>query len=327
MTTRQVQPFVGEAVEETVLANEGAPPKKRKKRAEGGTRGEAVTGWLFVTPFLVIFFLFSLIPAVLALTTSWTDMTARDLRNPFGVNFTGFQNFIDIFGNAGFRRSMLNTFLFVLLCVPLTMGVGLFLAVLLNNGIRRLRATYRAAMYIPVITNIVAAAVIWSYAFSLTGPVNELIKGMGMSAPNWLGNQNWAFGLIVLMGVWRTTGTCMILFLAGLQAVPEELNEAAALDGAGPWETFRKVTLPLLRPTTLLVTVLMTVMFLNIFEEPYLLTKGGPVGATRPTALWVFEQFGFGNISYSMAGSVIMLVIVAIVAAFQFRMLRPKDED
>ncbi len=329
MTTRQVQPLVGEAVEQTVLANEGLTPrrKKRSKGSDGGTRGEAVTGWLFVTPFLIIFTLFSLIPTVLALTTSWTDMTAKDLRNPLGVNVVGFQNFVDIFGNAAFRRSLLNTFLFVVLTVPLTIGIGLFLAVLLNNGIRKLRSMYRAAVYIPVITNIVAAAVIWSYAFSMTGPVNELLGGLGLPAPNWTGDAKWAFGLIVVMGVWRTTGTCMILFLAGLQSVPEELNEAAALDGATAWQTFRKVTLPILRPTTLLVTVLMTVMFLNIFEEPYLLTKGGPVGATRPTALWVFEQFGFGNISYSMAGSVIMLIVVGVVAAFQFRMLRPKDED
>ncbi len=330
MTTRQVQPFIGEVAEESILTDEGLGPKKRKKRrsgSEGGSRGETVTGWLFVTPFLIIFTLFSLIPAILALTTSLTDMTARDLRDPFNVNPVGFQNFIDIFGDAAFRRSLLNTFLFVIITVPITIGVGLFLAVLLNNGIRKLKAVFRAAVYIPVITNIVAAAVIWSYAFSITGPVNELLAGMGLSTHNWTGSQNWAFGLIVVMGVWRTTGTCMILFLAGLQAVPEELNEAAALDGASAWQTFRKVTLPILRPTTLLVTVLMSVMFLNIFEEPYLLTKGGPVGSTRPAALWVFEQFGFGNISYSMAGSVVMLILVAIVAAIQFRMLRPADED
>lgn len=330
MTTMQAEPLVGEALENSFVSNEGSAPQKKKQKSRArteGTRGEAVTGWLFVAPFLVIFLLFSFIPAILALTTSWTDMTARDLRDPLNVDIVGFQNFTDILSNPAFLRSLLNTAMFVLLTVPITIGVGLFLAVLLNNGIRKLKSMYRAAVYIPVITNIVAAAVIWRYAFSITGPVNEFLGGVGLSTPNWMGDSNLAFGLIVVMGVWRTTGTCMILFLAGLQSVPEELNEAAALDGASAWQTFRKVTLPILRPTTLLVTVLMTVMFLNIFEEPYLLTKGGPVGTTRPTALWVFEQFGFGNIGYSMAGSVIMLIVVAVVAAFQFRMLRPKDEN
>ncbi|QTV79937.1 carbohydrate ABC transporter permease [Microbacterium sp. NIBRBAC000506063] len=261
---------------------------------------------------------------MLALSTSLTDMTARDLRDPFNVNFTGLDGFIAVLGNASFQSAFGNTIMFVVLCVPLSMALGMALALMLNNGIRRLRTFFRAAAYVPVITNIVAAAVIWQYAFSITGPVNSALGELGVPGLNWLGEPGSAITTVVMMGVWRTAGTCMILFLAGLQAVPEEVYEAAATDGAGPFRRFWSITLPLLRPTTLLVTVLMTVSFLNIFEEPYLLTKGGPLGSTKSIALWVYEQFGFGNISASMAGSVLLLILVAVVAIVQFRMLRPK---
>ena len=294
------------------------------RKVHEGTRAEATTAWLFLAPFLAIFLLFTAIPAVLAIGASLTDMTARDVRDPLNVNFTGFDGFAAVIANPGFQSAFLNTIMFVVLCVPISMGLGLALAIMLNNGIRRLKTMFRAAVYIPVITNIVAAAVIWQYAFSITGPVNTTLGDLGLPEPNWLGEPGWAITTVVLMGVWRTTGTCMILFLAALQAVPEEIYEAAATDGANAWRRLWSITLPLLRPTTLLVTVLMTVSFLNIFEEPYLLTKGGPLGSTKSIAVWVYEQFGFGNISASMAGSVLLLLLVGIVAIVQFRMLRPK---
>lgn len=293
-------------------------------KAHGGSRAEGVTAWLFLVPFLLLFLVFTAVPAVLAIGASMTDMTARDIRDPLNVNFTGIDSFVAIITNPGFQNAFLNTILFVVLCVPISMGLGLALAITLNNGIRRLKTFFRAAVYVPVITNIVAAAVIWQYAFSITGPVNSTLADLGISGPNWLGEPGWAVTTVVMMGVWRTTGTCMILFLAGLQAVPEEIYEAASTDGAGPWRRLWSITLPLLRPTTLLVTVLQTVSFLNIFEEPYLLTRGGPLGSTKSIAVWVYEQFGFGNVSASMAGSVMLLLLVGAVAIIQFRMLRPK---
>lgn len=294
------------------------------RRRHGGTRAEAVTGWLFLVPFLAVFLVFTAVPALLAVGASLTDMTARDIRDPLAVNFVGLDSFVKVLTNSAFQSSVVNTIVFVGLCVPLSMALGLALALMLNNGIRRLRSVFRAAAYVPVITNIVAAAVIWQYAFSIAGPVNTSLASVGVDGPNWFGDPGWAVTTVVMMGVWRTAGTAMILFLAGLQSIPEEVLEAAATDGASAGRRLWSIILPLLRPTTLLVTVLMTVMFLNIFEEPYLLTKGGPLGSTRSMALWVYEQFGFGNVSASMAGSVVLLVLVGIVAVVQFRMLRPK---
>jgi multiple sugar transport system permease protein len=285
-------------------------------------RQQSVMGWLFVSPFLAILIIFTVIPAIIALVYSFTDMGVADVRHPLNVDFTFLDTFRKVLTNPGFLKSLATTGIYVMLGVPLTMGIGLVLAVALNSGIKHLRGTYRAAFYLPVITNIVAAAVIWQYAFTLKGPVNTFLESVGIVGPNWLGDTNMALTSILLLTIWRNVGTCMILFLAGLQSIPPDVYEAAAIDGASPWRRFLSITLPLLRPATLLVSVLMTVSFMNIFDEPYLVTKGGPVGSTRSVALWVFEQFGHGNIAAAMAGSYVMLAIVVVLGIVQLRMLR-----
>ncbi|HWJ72828.1 MAG TPA: sugar ABC transporter permease [Kaistia sp.] len=286
------------------------------------SRWRSATAWVFVAPFLVIFFVFTAIPALIALIYSFTDIGVADIRHPLSVNFTFFATFARVLTNAGFLKSLVTTGIFVVIGVPLTMAIGLALALALNSGIKRLRATYRAAFYLPVITNIVAAAVIWQYAFTLRGPVNTFLASLGLQGPNWLGNPDMAITTVILLTTWRNVGTCMVLFLAGLQGIPGDVYEAAAIDGASARRRFLHITLPLLKPATLLVTVLMTVSYMNIFDEPYLLTKGGPLGATRSVALWVYEQFGHGNIAAAMAGSYVMLIIVAVLGLLQLRMLR-----
>jgi multiple sugar transport system permease protein len=286
------------------------------------TRWQTVTAWLFVAPFLAVFVVFTAVPAVIALCYSFTDIGIADIRHPFDVGLTGFTTFARVLTNAGFLKSLVTTGIFIVIGVPLTMAIGLALALALNSGVNHLRATYRAAFYLPVITNIVAAAVIWQYAFTLTGPVNTLLAGAGLAGPNWLGDPNMAITTVILLTTWRNVGTCMVLFLAGLQTIPADVYEAAAIDGASAGRSFWSITLPLLRPATALVTVLMTVSYMNIFDEPFLLTKGGPLGSTRSVALWVFEQFGQGNIASAMAGSYVMLAIVVVLGLLQLRMLR-----
>jgi multiple sugar transport system permease protein len=312
-------------VSKTRGATSRRPSVARRRATAPGVAKQHGVAWLFVAPFLILFVVLTAIPVLGALGMSFTDITAADIRNPFSVDFVGFSNFVNVLTNATFLRSVANTALFVVVCVPLSMGIGFALAVILNTGIARLRTFFRAAIYLPVITNIVAAAVIWQYAFTINGPVNSGLATLGITGPNWLGDPSWAPPTVIILGVWRNIGTCMVLFLAGLQAVPEEVYEAASIDGAGHWRRLTNMTMPLLRPTTLLVSVLMTVSFLNIFDEPYLLTKGGPLGSTESIALWVYEQFGFGNVAASMAGSFILLILVAVVAVVQFRLLRPKQ--
>ena len=285
---------------------------------------QTLMGWVFVAPFAAIFLLFTAIPIVASLGMSLTDIHSTDLRNPFSVNFAGFTNYVDLLSDPRFLRSILNTLYFVVIGVPVTMAVGFFLALILNSGIRRFRNTFRGLYYAPVVTNIVSVALIWQYDFNRDGTVNEFLANVGFAGPNWLGDENLAMPVVILLGIWRNFGTAMLLFLAGLQSVPEDVQEAAALDGAGFWRRLWSVTLPLLMPTTLLVSVLLSVFFLQVFDEPYLLTGGGPLGSTESIALYIYRQFGFGNFATSSAASYILLLLVVGVSLLQFRLLRSR---
>lgn len=298
----------------------GAPVRGRRSR---GARRTAVA-WLFLAPFVLLFLLYTAIPTVAALGFSLTDLRGTDLRHPLAVDFIGFENYLRLFRDESFLRDLLNTALFVAVGVPLTMGIGFALALAVNSGIRRLRGVFRAVFFAPVVTNVVAVALIWQYAFNANGTVNEVLGAVGLAGPNWLDDPDLAMPVVILLGVWRNFGTAMVLFLAGLQAVPRDVYEAAALDGAGRWRQLRHITLPLLLPTTLMVTVLLTVFYLQVFDEPYLLTNGGPLGSTESVALYTYHQFGSGEFGVSSAASFVTLVLVALVSVVQFRLLRPR---
>ncbi|MGW4967636.1 carbohydrate ABC transporter permease [Nonomuraea sp. NPDC004186] len=289
-------------------------------------RGSRRTGvaWLFLAPFAIVFLLYTAVPTVAALGFSLTDLRGTDLRDPFAVDFTGLENYLRLFQDESFLRDILNTALFVVVGVPLTMGIGFALAFALNTGIRRLRGAFRVVFFAPVVTNIVAVALIWQYAFNAGGTVNKVLGAVGFAGPNWLDDPNLAMPVVILLGIWRNFGTAMVLFLAGLQAVPQDVYEAAALDGAGRWRQLRNITLPLLLPTTLMVSVLLTVFYLQVFDEPYLLTNGGPLGSTESVALYTYHQFGSGALGTSSAASFVMLVLVMLVSVVQFRLLRPR---
>lgn len=280
--------------------------------------------WLLLAPFGVIFLIYTVVPVLASLGMSFTDIRSTDLQTPFAVNFIGVENYLRLFGDAAFLRSMINTAIFVIVGVPITMGMGFGLALLLNAGIRRARGFFRALFYAPVVANVVSVALIWQYAFNSQGTINSVLGSVGLAGPNWLGDDHLAMPVVMLLGVWRNFGTAMLLFLAGLQAVPEEVREAASMDGASPARRLFSITLPLLRPTTLLVSVLLCVFYLQVFDEPYLLTNGGPLGSTTSVALYTYNQFGFGNFGVSSAASYVLLIAVVVVSLVQFRLLRAK---
>jgi multiple sugar transport system permease protein len=298
-------------------------PGPRRRRGSGAQHRTAVA-WLFLAPFLVVFLVYTAIPTVAALGFSLTDLRGTDLRNPFAVDFVGLANYVWLFADDRFVRDLGNTAVFVLVGVPLTMLIGFALAVALNAGARRTRGVFRTIFFAPVVTNVVAVALIWQYAFNTNGTVNEVAANLGFAGPNWLGDPDLAMPVVILLGVWRNFGTAMVLFLAGLQGVPEDVHEAAALDGAGWWPRLWHITVPLLMPTILLVSVLLTVFYLQVFDEPYLLTDGGPLGSTESVALYTYHQFGFGQLGLSSAASFVILVLVAVVSIVQFRLLRPR---
>ncbi|MGW2892748.1 carbohydrate ABC transporter permease [Streptomyces griseoruber] len=299
------------------------PMTPRRAHRPRGARRTAVA-WLFLAPFTLVFLLYTVIPTVAALGFSLTDLRGADLRHPLAVDFTGLHNYVRLSEDPSFLRDILNTVLFVAVGVPLTMGTGFALAVALNSGIRRMRGVFRTVFFAPVVTNVVAVALIWQYAFNADGTVNKVLGAVGFAGPNWLDDTHLAMPVVILLGVWRNFGIAMVLFLAGLQAIPKDVYEAASLDGADRWRQLRHITLPLLLPTTLLVSVLLTVFYLQVFDEPYLLTDGGPLGSTESVALYTYHQFGAGEFGMSSAASFVMLLLVTVVSIVQFRLLRPR---
>jgi len=277
-------------------------------------------------PFCLLFLTFTVWPVLQSLFMSITDTRARDLRTPFAVDVIGLQNYTRALSDPVFLTAARNTAYFVLIGVPLTLGLALAAAVALDRGITRLRSLFRLGFYLPVITSIVAVAVVWRFLLqSEYGLFNTVLGWVGIDGPNWLGDPHWSMPALILMASWRNFGTAMIIFLAGLQGVPWSLHEAAAIDGASTWQRFRHITLPLLRPTLLFVSVTTGIGYLQFFEEPFVMTSGGPLNSTISMSMYTYKQFGFGNYGYAASMSYIIFVIIAVVTAVQFRLLREKD--
>ncbi len=298
---------------------------KRVDHGAARRRRQTLIAWGFALPFVLVFAVFMLLPIVSSLLMSFTDFTSRDVTTPLAVGFVGLDQYADLFGNPQFLKSLTNTAYFVIVGIPLTMAVALALAVALNSGIDKFRTVFRVGFYTPVVTSIVAVAVVWRFILQPDGLLNTLLGWVGIAGPDWLNSTTWSMPALILMAVWRNMGTLMIIFLAGLQTIPEDVKEAAAIDGAGAWKRFTKITLPLLRPTMLLGAVLSSVGYLQFFEEPYVMTKGGPLDSTLSISYFTFNQFGFGKYGYASAASYVLFVAIALLSLVQFRALRSKD--
>lgn len=288
----------------------------------GGVR-RAVTGWGFVSPFAALFVMFMAGPVLASLAMSFTDIRSIDLRNPLAVEFVGLDNYARLFDDGLFATAAANTALFVVFGVPLTMAVALAVAIGLNSGLTRFRTVFRVGYYLPVVTSIVAIAVVWRFLLQPdSGLVNRLLGLVGVDGPRWLDSTATALPTLVVMAAWRNLGFAMVIFLAGLQAIPQELYEAARIDGAGRWTQFRYVTLPVLRPTVLFVAVITTIGYVQFFEEPFVMTQGGPLDSTLSVAYHTYNQFGFGNYGYASAMSYTLFLVVVVLSVAWFRLLR-----
>ncbi|HZY29233.1 MAG TPA: sugar ABC transporter permease [Jiangellaceae bacterium] len=299
-----------------VAARRGATPLRRS---------QARTAWLLALPFLLLFATFTVGPVLASLFMSFTDMRSTDLRSPLAIDLAGFSNYVDLFGDPLFRKVAVNTAIFVLIGVPLTMALALAAAVGLN-GITRVRSFFRLGYYLPVVTSIVAVAVVWRFLLQPdTGPINQVLGLIGIDGPDWLGSTTLALPTLIVMTTWRNLGYLMVIFLAGLQTVPREMLEAAEVDGASRWQRFRYVTVPVMRPTLLFGAVITSIGYLQFFEEPFVMTDGGPLDATRSTAMYVYDQFGFGNYGVATAASYVLFVAIAALTFVLFRALRPTE--
>lgn len=303
---------------EATSAHRATVSRRRRRR-------QTWIAWGFALPFVAVFAGFMLIPLVSSFLMSFTDFRSTDVQTPFAVGFVGLGQYADLFVDPLFRKAMVNTAIFVVIGIPLTMGVALALAVGLHNGISRFRTVFRVGFYTPVVTSIVAISVVWRYILQDDGLVNQALAVVGITGPDWLNDPTWALPSLIVVTVWRNMGTLMIIFLAGLQNVPRELLEAGEMDGAGPWRRFRSITLPTLRPTLLLGSVLLSVGYLQFFEEAFVMTGGGPLNSTLSISYFIYDQFGFGKYGYASAASYVLFLVIALVSLVQFRTLRAKN--
>ncbi|MDQ3766218.1 MAG: sugar ABC transporter permease [Actinomycetota bacterium] len=290
----------------------------------GLTRQNNLVGWAFTSPFLAVFGVFLALPIVASLMVSFTDFDLGDISNPVGTDFIGLSNYSEAVADPKFRKAAFNTGLFVVFGVPLTILLGLAASVALNSGIRRFRALFRVGYYLPVVTSIVAIAVIWRFMLQPEGGVLNVMLGyLGLEGPNWLGSSTFAMPSIIALGVWRNMGFVMVILLAALQGIDEQYYDAAKVDGARTWQTFRYVTLPLLRPGMLFAAVITSIGYLQVMEEPFVMTAGGPLDSTLTLTMYVYEQgFHFFNLGYASAMAYLLFIAIALLTALQFRVLR-----
>jgi multiple sugar transport system permease protein len=283
---------------------------------------------LFLAPGLAVLALFFFLPVGAALLLSFTDFDIYALASLDNVRFVGFRNYAALFQNPAFWRALKNTFYFVLVGGPLSVAVALAAALAVASKTTRFKPFFRTVFFAPVVTTLVAVAVVWRYLYHTRyGFINAFLGVFGVAPVDWLGDPKWAMPAIILLAVWKNFGYNMILFIAGLQNIPEQLYEAARIDGAGAWPQFRRITLPMLAPTFLFVAVITMIGYFQLFAEPYVMTRGGPVQSTVSIVYLMFEEaFKWWNMGSASAVAFVLFAIVLAATLLQFWLQKRRAE-
>jgi len=305
-----------------LLANKGLAtrgPASRGPVRQRVASSEHFTGWAFVTPAVVIIGLFGVVPIVWSALLSFQK---NNLLTP-DTPFVGTANYRQMVHDPIVAQAIQHTLIYTVLFVPGTMVVGLFLAVAMNRKIRFI-SLYRTAAYATVAISTISEAIVFIWLFDPSyGVVNYFLSWFGVPPQQFLNSPSQALYVIVIMTIWGWTGFSVVIYLAALQGVPQHLTEAAAIDGAGPWQAFRRVTLPLLSPASLFLAVWLTINALQLFDEVYLSTQGGPLNATTVLVYYLyiqaFQQFNFG---YASAIAYFLFLVIIVITVIQFRVGR-----
>jgi multiple sugar transport system permease protein len=288
-------------------------------------RRASITPYLFVSPAVLLLLAFGVLPIAVAAVVSLTDMNISGLANWRNVEFVGVDNYVALAADPDFWRALGNTGLFVVVGVPAIVIVSLGVALLLERSGGRFARALRSFYFVPAVTGIVAISLVWGYLYNTQfGLFNYLLSLVGIEQVQWLSDPWLAKFSVALVAIWRGTGLNIIIFLAALQGIPREYREAAALDGAGEWRTTRSIVLPLLGFAVFFVTVTTTIAWLQFFDEPFVLTDGGPLGATTSVSIFLYKEgFRLNQFGYASAGSLVLFAIIAIITFVQLRLRRP----
>ena len=287
---------------------------------------EALTGWLFVSPALIGFGIFTFGAILYSLYLSFTDYNL--LGSP---EWLGLENYIRAFTNDQyFYQYFGNTFYFALVLVPVVLVISLFLAILINKKVGKIAKAYRVALFLPSITSTVAVSMVWLWILNPDmGIMNNFLTAIGFhNPPMWLSDPEWSKPALIIMRVWQMSGYYMLLFLAGLQTIPETLYEAAEVDGASSWQKFRRITVPMLSNTTFVVVILLVIESFNMFESIFVMTEGGPLGSTSTIMYYIYEQgFMSYNMGYASALAWIFFALILVFTLIQFRFRREQGGE
>lgn len=284
--------------------------------------------YFFIAPTLILLSLFSLLPIAVALIISFTDMDLGGLANFSNIGFIGFDNYKDVVSDPVFLKSITNTLFYVIIGVPLVLLFSLTIALLINLGTSRIFKVFRVVYYLPSVTNVVAVAVVWSYLYNPTlGLFNYVLDQIGLPGVPWLTDPTMAKVSLILLALWRAIGLNMIIFIAALQGIPKSYYEAAQLDGATTWQQVRLITIPMLRFAIFFVSITTMIGWLQFFEEPFVMTNGGPLDGTVSVALFIYNNgFKLSNFGYAAAGSFVMFAAIIAITLIQLKM-QNKDSD
>ena len=284
--------------------------------------------WWFVGPALAVIGVFFVLPVVAALALSFTDFDLYALADTKNLRLVWLDNYIEVLRTPLFWKSLVNTLYFVGVGVPLSLGVALGAALLLNSPLARARGFFRTALFAPYVTAVVAVALIFRYLFHTRyGLINYGLEHLGLAPIDWLGDPHWSMPAIILFAVWKNFGYNMIILLAGLQSIPQELYEAARIDGASAWGQFRHITLPSLRPVLLLVTIITVAGYFQLFAEPYVMTRGDPLQSTVSVLYYMFQQgFEWWNLGRATAIAFLLFAITLLVTRVLLRVARRGGE-
>jgi len=293
------------------------------------SRAEARAGLAFIAPALGLIVLFFVVPVVAGFLLAATDFDIYGIGDFSTARFVGPGNFAALLHDPVFWKALANTFYFVVVGGPLSVAVSLAAAMLVNARLVRLKGFFRTVYFAPVVTTMVAVAVVWRYLYHPRfGLLNQILALLGLPDVNWLGDPRWAMPAIILMAVWKNFGYNMIIFVAGLQSIPTSIYEAARVDGAGPWQQFRRITVPALRPMLMFVGIITMIGYFQIFTEPYVLTggTGGPLNATLSLVMYMYKQgFRWWNIGFAATVAIVLFVIILVGTLIQMRVQRERE--